>query len=192
MPVRIYDLAKKLGLESKEVLAKAKELGITSAKVPSSSLDKITAEYLEEQLAPRAVAKPPEAPAVSAAAEATSVAPPEVIPGAKVITPTTETVSGGAIVELPPTPPVPEVPPPASVVPPASVTPEIPPAIQEPELAPAPPAEVTAPSLEIVSPPVDAKTPPAEVTPPAPVQPPTPPPGPQVGEKIGFIQLPQK
>ena len=54
MPVRIYDLAKKLGLESKEVLAKAKELGISSAKVPSSSLDKITAEYLEEQLAPRA------------------------------------------------------------------------------------------------------------------------------------------
>ena len=50
MPVRIYDIAKKLGLESKEVLAKAKELGIAAAKVPSSSLDKITAEYLEEQL----------------------------------------------------------------------------------------------------------------------------------------------
>src|SRR6266545_2729632 len=50
MPVRIYDIAKKLGIESKEVLAKAKELGIAGAKVPSSSLDKITAEYLEEQL----------------------------------------------------------------------------------------------------------------------------------------------
>ena len=50
MPVRIYDIAKKLGIESKEVLAKAKELGITGAKVPSSSLDKITAEYLEQQL----------------------------------------------------------------------------------------------------------------------------------------------
>ena len=58
MPVRIYDLAKKLGMESKAVLAKAKELGITTAKVPSSSLDKITAEFLEEQLAP---AKPVEA-----------------------------------------------------------------------------------------------------------------------------------
>src|SRR5436190_15340050 len=53
MPVRIYDIAKKLGLESKEVLAKAKELGITAAKVPSSSLDKITAEYLEEQFGGR-------------------------------------------------------------------------------------------------------------------------------------------
>src|SRR5260370_1425445 len=50
MPVRIYDISKKLGLENKEVLAKAKELGITAAKVASSSLDKITAEYLENEL----------------------------------------------------------------------------------------------------------------------------------------------
>ena len=50
MPVRIYDISKKLGLENKEVLSKAKELGITAARVASSSLDKITAEYLEEQL----------------------------------------------------------------------------------------------------------------------------------------------
>ena len=50
MPVRIYDIAKKLGIESKTVLAKAKELGITRADGPSSSLDKITGEYLEEQL----------------------------------------------------------------------------------------------------------------------------------------------
>ena len=44
MPVRIYDISKKLGLENKEILAKAKALGIAAAKVPSSSLDKITAE----------------------------------------------------------------------------------------------------------------------------------------------------
>src|SRR5207249_3699401 len=49
MPVRIYDISKKLGLENKEVLAKAKTLGI-AAKVASSSLDKITAEYLEQQI----------------------------------------------------------------------------------------------------------------------------------------------
>ena len=65
MPVRIYDLAKKLGLESKAVLAKAKELGI-AAKVPSSSLDKITAEFLEQNLAP---AKPAEAPKPEVAPE---------------------------------------------------------------------------------------------------------------------------
>ena len=53
MPVRIYDISKKLGLENKEVLAKAKALGIAAAKVPSSSLDKITAEYLEERTSQR-------------------------------------------------------------------------------------------------------------------------------------------
>jgi len=50
MPVRIYDIAKKLGLENKEILTKAKELGIAAAKVPSSSLDKISAEWLEEEI----------------------------------------------------------------------------------------------------------------------------------------------
>jgi len=50
MPVRIYEIAKKLGMESKEVLVHAKDLGISAAKVPSSSLDKITAEYLEEEI----------------------------------------------------------------------------------------------------------------------------------------------
>ena len=50
MPVRIYDIAKKLGITSKEVIARAKDLGIANAKVPSSSLDKITAEYLEQKI----------------------------------------------------------------------------------------------------------------------------------------------
>jgi translation initiation factor IF-2 len=59
MPVRIYDIARKLGLENKDVLSKAKDLGIKEAKVPSSSLDKITAEFLEQQLGG---AKPPPAP----------------------------------------------------------------------------------------------------------------------------------
>ena len=63
MPVRIYDLAKKLGIESKEVLSKAKELGIAEARVASSSLDKITAEYLEGHLASLRSAAPPAPPA---------------------------------------------------------------------------------------------------------------------------------
>src|ERR1041385_5435835 len=50
MPVRIYDISKKLGLENKEIISKAKALGITAAKVASSSLDKISAEYLEGEL----------------------------------------------------------------------------------------------------------------------------------------------
>jgi cold shock protein len=50
MPIRVYDISKKLGLENKEILAKAKALGIAAAKVPSSSLDKISGELLEEEL----------------------------------------------------------------------------------------------------------------------------------------------
>jgi cold shock CspA family protein len=50
MPIKIYDIAKKLGLENKEILAKAKAMGIAAAKVPSSSLDKISGEWLEEEL----------------------------------------------------------------------------------------------------------------------------------------------
>jgi hypothetical protein len=50
MPVRVYDIAKKLGLETQQVVAKAKELRIPGAKVSSSSLDRITAEYLIQHL----------------------------------------------------------------------------------------------------------------------------------------------
>lgn len=51
MPVRIYEIAKKFGIENKVVLAKAKELGIIQAKTASSTIDKISAEYLEQELA---------------------------------------------------------------------------------------------------------------------------------------------
>lgn len=61
MPVRIYEIAKKLGIQSKEVLAKAKELEITGARVASSSIDKITAEYLEQKLVDSNPALKPEA-----------------------------------------------------------------------------------------------------------------------------------
>lgn len=50
MPVRIYDIARTLGMANKEVIARAKELGIANAKVPSSSIDKISAEYLIKEL----------------------------------------------------------------------------------------------------------------------------------------------
>ena len=62
MPVRIYEIAKKVGISSKEVLTKAKELGITNAKVASSTLDKITAEYLEGKIAGTQEPEPEPAP----------------------------------------------------------------------------------------------------------------------------------
>src|ERR1039458_1372392 len=94
MPVRIYDIAKKLGIESKEVLAKAKELGI-AAKVPSSSLDKITGEFLELQLA--ALHPPPPPPPV--------VTPPPPPP---------------PVAEIAPSPPVGEIAPPPPAPPPST------------------------------------------------------------------------
>jgi hypothetical protein len=50
MTTRVYDISKKLGIESKEVLAAAKKLGIASARLPSSSLSDAEAERLEQQL----------------------------------------------------------------------------------------------------------------------------------------------
>ncbi len=102
MPVRIYDIAKKLGIESKEVLSKAKELGISAAKVPSSSLDKITAEYLETHLKP-AAPEPPPAPLVAPEPIILVSAPVEPPPVAE---PVVEEISPVPIAEeiAPPTP----------------------------------------------------------------------------------------
>src|SRR3954452_6514140 len=94
MPVRIYDIAKKLGLESKEVIAKAKALGISAAKVPSSSLDKITAEFLEEQLGGAISKAPAPAPAApSAPVMITAPPPPPPAPPAPVVEATIEAVA---------------------------------------------------------------------------------------------------
>jgi len=164
MPVRIYDISKKLGLENKEVLSKARELGITAARVASSSLDKITAEYLEEQLRKDhpelAAPKPPPAP------------PPPPAPVEPII-----------VVSAPPEPPPVETPP-APAPPPVAETPPSEPAKEAPQ---APAAEESRPAPEPVAEPAPPPPPP-----PQPAAPPPPPPGPKLGEKIGFIQLPQR
>ncbi len=151
MPVRIYDISKQLGLENKEVLSKAKELGIAAAKVPSSSLDKITAEYLIHELT-----------GGKGVATATAPAPPA--EPEKII-----------LVTAPPPKPEPE--PVAEVAAPA-----------EPAVAP---EEQAAPAHEASTTNGDSPQVAAPVEPMAPPPPPIPT-GPQVGDKVGFIQLPQK
>jgi translation initiation factor IF-2 len=160
MPVRIYDISKKLGLENKEVLSKAKELGIAAARVASSSLDKITAEYLEQQLvqaypdritAAPAV-PPPATPTVAEDKIVVVTAPPTELEASA----EQESETATAIME----PPEPAQEAPAS---PAAIAPEPPPAPVETEFV--------------------QKAPPP---------PPPEPAGPKVGDKIGFIQLPQK
>jgi translation initiation factor IF-2 len=146
MPVRIYDIAKKLGIENKEVLAKAKELGIGTARVPSSSLDKITAEYLESHLKPAAIAAP----------ETAAPLPPE--PIVLVTAPPIE-VPPSAAPETAVAPPEPELEPePAPVL---EVAADAPPVVEE--VAPvSPPA---APEPVAVAPPLPPSPPPP---PPAP------------------------
>jgi translation initiation factor IF-2 len=167
MPVRIYEIAKKLGIESKEVLAKAKELGISGARVPSSSLDKITAEYLESHFQSAA----PKVETVIAAPEPVTII--------------------SAPVEAPPPEPV-------VIDTPAPEAPDLAEARTEPvEVESAPePAE----PLETASMPSTAEVPEGasaalrEVTPPSPPPPASPavPPPPQIGDKVGFIQLPTR
>lgn len=195
MPVRIYEISKRLGLENKEVLTKAKELGIAAARVASSSLDKITAEYLEDQLKlihPDWAAKsapPPAAPAVPE-----PVTPPPPAPPAPELPP-----APAPVVEAPAAPV--EVQPVTIVAPPEQPTPVIaaePPVAVEVITHTPPPAPV----VEPVAAPVVAVPPPEPPSPQAPepevvVQAPPPSPpvvpaGPKLGDKVGFIQLPPK
>jgi len=166
MPVRIYDIAKKLGIESKEVLAKARALGITTAKVPSSSLDKITAEYLEQQIGRPAAPPPAPAPVVQ---------PEPVI-----------------IVAAPP----PREPPPPAVVVSPAVVPALAQATEAPVMLQAPaiavdvlkPVETEALSKGVEIVPAESVPPPVAEAP----QPPPSPPAPRIGDKVGFIKLPPK
>ncbi len=163
MPVRIYEISKKLGLENKEILATAKALGIAAAKVPSSSLDKITAEYLEEEILKAH-------PDVAAKLKPTAAPAPEPKPA-----PVEQKIE---IIKAP------EPPPEA----PAEPTPEpLPPPVEAaaPTEAPAtPPEPEVAPEAPVTPPPAPSAPP----TPVAPAKPPEPP-KPRVGEKVGFIQL---
>jgi len=206
MPVRIYDIAKKYGLENKEILTKAKSLGITAAKVPSSSLDKISAEYLEVELLKDRPDLSSKFSGLHVEEKAKPAPPQEKI-----------------VVISAPLPPPPAVVPVAPPAPAAQIAPAVVPVV---ESTPHPAAsevkvETPAPIVTTASPPIPVGTPvtaptdekpkvivpvsaaaPA-VAPPAPpaplaakpAAPPTPPPPPapyvaKIGEKVGFIQLP--
>ena len=173
MPVRIYDISKKLGLDNKAILSKAKTLGIAAAKVASSSLDKITAEYLEEEIRKdhpelNASATPAPAPV-----PVTIIEPMVVITAPKPPPEPPKPAPEPVVIAPPPPPPAPPVElPPVEIVPP---TEPVAPVIEAPvaEIAPEPAAPAPVP---------------APVVPAAPV----PPPVPKVGEKVGFIQLPTR
>jgi translation initiation factor IF-2 len=162
MPRRIYDISKKLGLDNKVILAKAKSLNITTAKVPSSSIDNISADYLEEEL----IKEHPEVAARFA---------PKPVEEKPKPAPVEEKIQ---IISAPPEPPKPK-PEPAPVV-----EAKIEPAPIVVAVAPAPAVEIPQP---IVPPPAPLPVPaPAPVVPVAPPEPPKS----QIGQLVGRIQLP--
>lgn len=192
MPVRIYDIAKKVGLPSKAVLARAKELGIPAARVPSSTLDKITAEYLLEQLGykPEPVAPPP-APTETAAppppaevAVPTPTAPaPEAAapPPAEISPPAPAEVTPPASPLVPVEPAAPAATPPVAIAPPkepvdlAAAPPVVPPAAAAPGLvtpAPAPAVPEAAPTAPAPAAPAPVEAAAAPIAPPPPPSPP--------------------
>ena len=156
MPRRIYDISKKLGLDNKVIIAKAQSLNITTAKVASSSIDNISADYLEEEL----IKDHPEV--------AARLAPKPVVEKPKPVV--EEKI---VVIHAPEPEPEPVV----------EIQPEPEPIIVEEivaEVASAPTAEISEPAQIVVPPPA-----PKVVIPAAPVVPPRP----QMGEKVGFIQL---
>jgi len=201
MPVRIYEISKKLGIENKEVLAKAKELGIASAKVASSSLDKITAEFLEQQLQLDPSIVPPvhAAPVVdSKPIVIVSEAPAPPIPPTEQVVAVAahdqaETARHHAAKEPAPLLEVPTEPTPiaeaSSVV--GVVELQARPVNQEKTEISAP-AEVAAASSPVVNIAPATKVEPAHAPVPPPPPAPVVPPVPRVGDKVGFIQLPVK
>jgi len=62
MSIRIHELAKKLSMDNKDLMALLKDRGYP-AKSVSSTVDKITAEALEQEFAPKAAAQAAAAPA---------------------------------------------------------------------------------------------------------------------------------
>jgi translation initiation factor IF-2 len=175
MPVRIYDISKKLRLDNKQVLAKAKALGLTAARVASSSLDKITAEYLEEQilLEHPELAAPPPPPAAPPSAPPPPPAPPATVDEA----PAVPAAPVPTEVELSPKPELTSSAAPATVESPIAVTPAPEPVVETPPPSPTP---------VVTQLPPEPKPEPAPELPPPP---PPPPPRPKVGDKVGFIQL---
>jgi len=145
MPRRIYDISKKLGLDNKVIIAKARSLNITTAKVASSSIDNISADYLEEELikdhpevaarlAPKPVEEKPK-PVVEEKIQIIHAPEPPPEPVAEiqpepVIEPQTVAEAAPAPVAEIPQPAKPVVPPPA----PKPVVPIAPPAPPKPQM----------------------------------------------------------
>ncbi len=193
MPVRIYEIARQVGLTSKDVLVKAKELGI-EAKVASSSIDKISAEYLVGKLKPEPPAEEkveePAAPVEPAPIVIVKEEKKEEEPPAESEEPEAEEEAPAEVETSEETSPEPE--------PEKESAPEAEPEPVVEETAEEPVAEETAPetkeeeaAAETSEESAEEATPEAPAAEPAPAPEPEEPAGPKVGDLIGRIQLPK-
>ncbi len=173
--IRVYELAKELGVDSKEVLSRLDGLG-APAKNHMSAVEPKAAAAVRKALAPKPAAKPKKTPTPKEAA-----APPRRA---------TKKEKKSAVKVAPPAPPQakPSPPPPS----PAKAAPAPPPRPKPATPPPPPPAKPTpAPAPPLPKPP----TPPVPPTPPPepPPPPPSPPAAPPHEEKadIGIVNIPE-
>jgi translation initiation factor IF-2 len=165
MSIRIHELARKIGMDNKELLSLLKERKF-DVKSVSSTIDNISAEALTQELGPKyAAAKPAEpAPAAAAPAPKAPAAPetPVVRMPAGPFVKTAQDIAREKEIsaKAAPKPPAPVMPAPRPVAPPPP-----PPRVLTPSYSPPPvPAPRVAPPLAVVRP--------AAVSAPAPVSPP--------------------
>ncbi|MBM3892573.1 MAG: hypothetical protein FJ388_25935, partial [Verrucomicrobia bacterium] len=118
MGIRVYELSKKYGVENAVLIEKLHALGYKQVKQPSNTIDKITAEYLVNELGLKEVAPPPP---VAPPAPKIEAPPPAAAPPAPVVTAPAPTpkvaapkpaVSGKLVAPAPPkpAPPLPAAP----------------------------------------------------------------------------------
>ncbi|MBI5687374.1 MAG: translation initiation factor IF-2 [Verrucomicrobia bacterium] len=198
MGIRVYDISKKYGVENALLIEKLHALGYKQIKQPSATIDKITAEYLIQELALKEVVHaPPPPPAPEPAPPPPPPPSPAAEPAPVPMAKTQAPVAAPAAPAAPPAPVVPVAPP---VVAKAPTTPAAPvakpaphvhkpathaaPAVHAKPAAPLAPPKPAAPAAPVATPKPVVATPPAPPKPSAPPAPPEPPkPGTQVFDK---------
>jgi translation initiation factor IF-2 len=164
MPIRVYDLAKELGVPNKEVIEKLKALGETTIKSQSSSVSNIYADEVRK-LYGHAPAPPAAKGAKSAAKESPPAAAPATQPAVTVAPPSPAAVSTA-----------PKVVATAPAVPEPIATPTIPPPVTPPRATVVEHAAPKTATLTVEQPKAPTVTlPPPKLSPGRPVPPPLPP-----------------
>ncbi|MFA7005413.1 MAG: translation initiation factor IF-2 N-terminal domain-containing protein, partial [Verrucomicrobiia bacterium] len=175
MGIRVYDISKKYGVENALLIEKLHALGYKQIKQPSATIDKITAEYLIQELGLKEVVHAPPAPAPAPVPPPPPLPPAEPAPAPPVIT----QVSDVALV-------APIAPPVVAITQPMPAAPAVkhPPAVHKPAMPAAPPISAKPAVPAIVHPAQPAPATPVAPPKPAVTAPPAPPEPPKPGTQV--------